>query len=122
MMLKWLKRLIHQNYKDLQGANRGLRRLHKKLMFARLDIGCLKQEIAILKGTYAKAVKGGKKEAQGEVLADMPPPSSGSYFNDGTGASFTRSAPDVPILYATDSVEIPVNRPQDAEVQRRHQR
>jgi hypothetical protein len=122
MMLKWLKRLIHQNYKDMQGANKGLRRMHNKLLFARLDADIYRKQVEYWKALYAKVKQGGTQEAQGEVLADMPPPSSGSYFNDGTGASFTRSAPDVPILYATDSVEIPVNRPQDAEVQRRHQR
>jgi hypothetical protein len=119
MMLKWLKRLINENYKDLQGANRGIRRLCKKLRFARMDADYLKEQVEHWKGMYAQAKQGGTKEAQSEVLADMPPPGNGSYFNDGTGSTFNRSAPDVPILYATDSVEIPVSRPQDAEIQGR---
>jgi hypothetical protein len=122
MMLKWLKRLIHQNYKDLQGANKGLRKLHRKLMFARLDADIFRKQAECWKGLYAKAKQGGTQEAQSEVLADMPPPRHGSYFNDGTGTSFNSTTSSVPVLHSSDTVEIPVNRPQDAEIQRRQQR
>ena len=37
-MLKWLRRAINSNYKDLQGANKGLRRLSRKVKFAEMDL------------------------------------------------------------------------------------
>lgn len=129
-MLKWLKRAINANYRDLQGANKGLRRLHRKLKFAEMDLdmwarkynwlserndvllellNAKEQGQAVVQESHTAAEEGCQHEG---IMAQ----GNGDTHVNGTGVGHHCQSPDMPVLQHADTLAGAIARSQDPKV------